>query len=232
MSALGLGLACEASTGRMPPNLAPQGVAERRLGLRRRNLEGQGYALRPLGNRRRARHFDWGYFPNTVPTFPEKLTTALIERGKLPGILGNKHASGTDIIDEFGAEHMRTGKPICYTSVDSVLQIAAHEETSGCERLYDLCQHRPRALRPNTRSAASSPVPSSGTREAGFKRTGNRKDFATPPPTDTILDTLGKAGPRRGHRRQDRRHFRPSRARAGRSSRMATMPACPPPSRP
>ena len=75
--------------------------------------------------------FDWGYFPKTVPSFPAELTDALIAQGGLPGILGNCHASGTEIIAELGDEHVATGKPIVYTSADSVLQIAAHEESFG-----------------------------------------------------------------------------------------------------
>ncbi|HSG96049.1 MAG TPA: phosphopentomutase, partial [Afifellaceae bacterium] len=66
--------------------------------------------------------FKWGYFPPEVPAFPDELTDALIAEAGLPGILGNRHASGTAIIEELGAEHVRTGKPICYTSVDSVFQ--------------------------------------------------------------------------------------------------------------
>src|SRR5208282_5051990 len=84
--------------------------------------------------------FDWGYFPQTIPAFPKALTDELIAQGKLRGILANRHASGTAIIEEFGEEHLRTGKPICYTSADSVLQIAAHEEAFGLERLYELCR--------------------------------------------------------------------------------------------
>jgi phosphopentomutase len=137
--------------------------------------------------------FDWGYFPNTIPTFPEELTAALIERGNLRGILGDKHASGTVVIDEFGAEHLRTGKPIFYTSVDSVLQIAAHEETFGLQRLYDLCQIG-RELCDPYKIGRVIARPFVGSPESGFKRTGNRKDFATPPPADTILDTLDTAG--------------------------------------
>ncbi len=86
--------------------------------------------------------FAWGYFPQTIPSFPKLLTDDLIARCQLPGLLGNKHASGTEIIAELGAEHMATGKPIVYTSADSVLQIAAHEVTFGLEplrqrRLFD-----------------------------------------------------------------------------------------------
>jgi phosphopentomutase len=193
MAALGLGLACEASTGRLPPNLAPQGPLTGAWGYGVETSKGKDT---PSGHWEIAGvpvTFDWGYFPDTVPAFPEKLTAALIERGNLPGILGNKHASGTAIIEEFAVEHLRTGKPICYTSIDSVLQIAAHEEFFGLERLYELCRIG-RGLCDEYRIGRVIARPFMGTPETGFKRTGNRKDFATPPPSDTILDTLTKAG--------------------------------------
>jgi phosphopentomutase len=193
LAALGLGLACEESTGRMPPNLAPQGPVKGAWGYGVENSKGKDT---PSGHWEIAGvpvTFDWGYFPDTIPAFPEKLTTTLIERAKLPGILGNKHASGTAIVEEFGAEHIRTGKPICYTSVDSVLQIAAHEETYGLQRLYELCEIA-RELCDEYNIGRVIARPFFGTPETGFKRTGNRKDFATPPPSDTILDTLNKAG--------------------------------------
>src|SRR5207248_3710316 len=75
--------------------------------------------------------FDWGYFPRSVPCFPRDLTDRLCEEASLPSILGNCQASGTEIISELGERHMRSGEPICYTSADSVFQIAAHEETFG-----------------------------------------------------------------------------------------------------
>ena len=84
--------------------------------------------------------FDWGYFPTEGDAFSPDLVAEICAAANLPGILGNKHASGTEVIAEFGEEHMRTGKPICYTSSDSVFQIAAHEWTFGLERLLDLCQ--------------------------------------------------------------------------------------------
>ena len=84
--------------------------------------------------------FEWGYFPQTVPTFPPDLTEAVVSRAGLPGILGDCHASGTEIIARLGEEHIRSGKPICYTSADSVFQIAAHETHFGLERLYELCR--------------------------------------------------------------------------------------------
>jgi phosphopentomutase len=193
MSALGLGLACEASTGRLPPNLAPQGPLKGTWGYGVETSKGKDT---PSGHWEITGvpvTFDWGYFPNTVPSFPRELREALIARANLPGILADKHASGTVVIDEYGAEHVRTGKPICYTSVDSVLQIAAHEETFGLQRLYDLCKIARELCDPyNIGRVIARPFV--GTAEAGFKRTGNRKDFAVFPPSDTILDTLHKAG--------------------------------------
>jgi phosphopentomutase len=137
--------------------------------------------------------FDWGYFPNAMPALPRELTQTLVEEAHLPGILGDKHASGTAIIDELGAEHVRSGKPILYTSVDSVLQIAAHEEAFGLERLYDLCRRaRPLCDRYNIGRVIARPFV--GSVQTGFTRTGNRKDFSRPPPGDTILDILTNDG--------------------------------------
>jgi phosphopentomutase len=193
MAALGLGLACEASTGRLPPNLEPKGKPRGVWGYGVETSKGKDT---PSGHWEIAGvpvAFDWGYFPNTAPAFPRELTDTLIAEAGLPGILGDKHASGTAVIDEFGAEHMRTGKPILYTSVDSVLQIAAHEETFGLERLYALCRLA-RPLCDRYRIGRVIARPFVGSAAEGFRRTGNRKDFATPPPADTILDILGKAG--------------------------------------
>ena len=139
--------------------------------------------------------FAWGYFPETVPTFPEALTEALIREAKLPGILGNKHASGTVIVAELGEEHMRTGKPICYTSADSVFQIAAHEGTFGLERLYEVCEVARRLVDPlNIGRVIARPFV--GEDSASFKRTANRRDYAVPPPEPTLLDRVVAAGGR------------------------------------
>nr|WP_293959400.1 phosphopentomutase [Sneathiella sp.] len=136
--------------------------------------------------------FDWGYFPRTIPCFPEKLTNALIERGKLPGLLGNCHASGTEIIERLGDEHMATGKPIVYTSADSVFQIAAHEESFGLERLYKLCDLARELVDPlNIGRVIARPFIG---RNGNFTRTANRKDLAVPPPEKTLLDRLTEAG--------------------------------------
>jgi phosphopentomutase len=190
---LGLGLACEASTGRMPPDLAPGGAVRGAWGYGVETSKGKDT---PSGHWEIAGvpvHFDWGYFPNAVPAFPRELTETLIREAKLPGILGDKHASGTAILDELGEEHMRSGKPILYTSVDSVLQIAAHEATFGLERLYDLCRSA-RRLCDRYRIGRVIARPFVGDAARGFTRTGHRKDFATPPPADSILDILTRAG--------------------------------------
>jgi phosphopentomutase len=136
--------------------------------------------------------FDWGYFPDTQPCFPRELTDALITRGGIGGILGNRHASGTQIIEELGAEHLRTLHPIVYTSGDSVLQIAAHEERFGLERLYALCQLA-RELVDAYRIGRVIARPFVGEPGRGFTRTGNRRDLVTPPPAPTLLDVLTAA---------------------------------------
>ena len=83
--------------------------------------------------------WDWHTFPDKDPAFPKDISDEAARLAGTAGILGNCHASGTEIIDRFGAEHLRTGWPICYTSVDSVLQIAAHEDHFGLDRLLALC---------------------------------------------------------------------------------------------
>jgi phosphopentomutase len=137
--------------------------------------------------------FDWGTFPNTNPAFPKKLTDALIEQTDIKGILGNCHASGTLILDDLGEEHLRTSLPICYTSVDSVFQIAAHEEQFGLERLYKVCEVA-RKLCDEYNIGRVIARPFIGETEKNFARTANRKDYATPPPEPTLLDHAKSAG--------------------------------------
>ena len=137
--------------------------------------------------------FAWGYFPNTIPSFPADLTSAIIREGKLPGILGDQHAAGVTIIEEWGEESLKTGKPILYTSVDSCLQIAAHEEHFGLQRLYDLCKIC-RVLVDPLMIGRVIARPFLGTTKADFKRTPNRKDFAIPPPHGNIMDRCAEAG--------------------------------------
>jgi phosphopentomutase len=137
--------------------------------------------------------FDWGYFPSEYPSFPEKLINEFILRAKIPGVLGNKASSGTVILDEFGEEHMKTGKPIVYTSADSVFQIACHEETFGLERLYELCKIA-RQLVDEYNIGRVIARPFLGEGVGRFKRTGNRKDYSVLPPASTVLDKLKNAG--------------------------------------
>jgi phosphopentomutase len=137
--------------------------------------------------------FDWGYFPRTMPCFPPALVAQLIRDMQLPGVLGERHASGTEIIAELGEESMATGKPILYTSADSVLQIAAHEESFGLERLLSLCRTARRLVDP-LRIGRVIARPFAGTSAADFRRTANRRDFAVPPPEPTLLDRVVAAG--------------------------------------
>ncbi|HHF7373136.1 phosphopentomutase [Legionella bozemanae] len=136
--------------------------------------------------------FEWGYFPEQPFCFPKKLIDAFIQRAGLPGVLGEKHASGTTILEELGEEHMRSGKPIVYTSADSVFQIAAHEESFGLQRLYDICEIA-RTLVDEYQIGRVIARPFVG-QPGAFKRTANRKDYATLPPAKTLLDYLKEAG--------------------------------------
>ncbi|MEY1556506.1 phosphopentomutase [Yoonia sp. R2331] len=137
--------------------------------------------------------WDWHTFPNEDPAFPDDLTTKICQAAGTGGLLGNRHASGTAIIDAEGARHMQTGWPIVYTSADSVVQIAAHEETFGLDRLLALCAE----IAPTIHAMKVGRViarPFVGTPEAGFTRTSNRKDFAIAPPSPTICDDVQGAG--------------------------------------
>jgi len=136
--------------------------------------------------------FDWGYFPPDYPSFPDDLVNEFIQAANVPGILGNKHASGTEIIKEFGLAHQQSGMPICYTSGDSVFQIAAHEETFGLQRLYDICCIARKLVDPlGVGRVIARPfkgVPGQ------YVRTGNRRDYSIPPPGPTLLDAILAAG--------------------------------------
>jgi phosphopentomutase len=187
MNGLGIGRAAEASTGTHPQGIEriekPQAIwAYASEVSKGKDTQSGHWELAGLPV-----PFAWGYFPNTIPTFPNDLTDKLIEQAKLPGILGNRHASGTDVIDEFGEEHIRTGKPICYTSADSVFQICAHEEHFGLERLYEVCKICRKLCDP-LRIGRVIARPFVGEKRGEFQRTGNRKDIAVPPPGETLLD--------------------------------------------
>jgi phosphopentomutase len=184
---LGLGEACRLATGRVPPGLENGHAPEGRYACAREISMGKDT---PSGHWEIAGvpvEFAWGYFPQTRPCFPRELVAALCERANLPGLLGDRHASGTQIIAELGQEHMRTGKPICYTSADSVFQIAAHEQSFGLERLYEVCEIARILVDPlNIGRVIARPF--LGTSAADFRRTANRRDYSVPPPSPTILD--------------------------------------------
>ncbi len=188
----GLGLAAEASRGRGLAGLTNPTAPQALWGFAREVSKGKDT---PSGHWEIAGapvDFAWGYFANTQPSFPPELTQALIAQGGLPGILGDCHASGTEIIEELGLEHMRTGKPIVYTSVDSVLQIAAHEGTFGLERLYDLCRLARRLCDP-LKIGRVIARPFVGDGPGAFKRTPRRKDFAMPPAMGNLFDLAAEA---------------------------------------
>jgi phosphopentomutase len=190
---LGLGLASRLSTGRVPPGLDLPILPSGLWGVGRETSRGKDTVSGHWEIAGVPVAFDWGYFPETQPAFPAELARALVDQAGLPGILGDRRASGVAIIDELGAEHVRTGRPICYTSADSVFQIAAHEESFGLERLYETCRIARRLCDP-LRIGRVIARPFTGSADAGFLRTSNRRDLAVPPPSDTLLDILGRAG--------------------------------------
>ncbi len=191
LDALGLGAAAKLSTGSIPRGLTDQPKGGR-WGVGREVSKGKDT---PSGHWEIAGvpvPFDWGYFPHTEPTFPPDLIAQLVEKSGIPGILGDRHASGTTIIAELGEESIRTGKPICYTSIDSVFQIAAHEQHFGLDRLYKLCETAFELTAPlNIGRVIARPFV--GENPSNFKRTGNRRDFAIAPPEPTLLDRAKEA---------------------------------------
>ena len=194
LARLGLGLAARASTGRIPPGLeADEGAIEGAYGFAAEQSRGKDT---PSGHWEIAGlpvAFDWGLFPDTVPCFPEGLVADFVAKAGLPGILGDKHASGTEIVAELGGEHVETCKPICYTSADSVFQIACHEESFGLERLYEICETAKR-LTDALNIGRVIARPFKGDEASGFTRTANRRDYTTPPHGDTLLDRVTAHG--------------------------------------
>lgn len=137
--------------------------------------------------------WDWAYFERTEGSFDAELIAQVSAFAGTDGILGDCHAPGTAIIERFGEEHMRTGKPICYTSADSVFQIAAHEETFGRERLIQLCADLAPILHAR-RIGRVIARPFAGDAKAGFARTPYRRDFAIMPPQPVLSNWVQDAG--------------------------------------
>ena len=136
----------------------------------------------------------WHYFPDETPAFPADLTAEVARLAGTDGILGNCHASGTAIIERLGAAHCESGWPICYTSADSVFQIAAHEESFGLDRLLKLCEDiAPRLHEMKVGRVIARPF----TGEPGaFQRTANRRDYAIMPPKPVLTNWVQNAGGR------------------------------------
>lgn len=193
LAALGLGLAAQAAGGDMPLGLeapVPPGAG---WGCAAETSPGKDTPSGHWEINGSPVDFQWGYFPDTSPCFPPMLMAELVARGRLPGVLGDRHASGTQIIAELGEAHCASGQPICYASADSVLQIAAHEQAFGLARLYELCAIARQICDP-LRIGRVIARPFVGDSAATFARTANRKDFAMPPPPGGLLDHAQAAG--------------------------------------
>lgn len=209
LSRLGLRQACEASSAISPPITGYAGAPQGLFGYATEISKGKDTISGHWEIAGAPADFAFGYFTNEINSFPPSLIEAIQQESGIPGILGNCHASGTTIIEQLGANHVSTGKPIFYTSADSVLQIAAHEETFGLERLYALC----RIARRHVDALKIGRViarPFTGDETKGFVRTSRRKDFSMPPPNGNLLDraqatgrdiiTVGKIGDIFAHR--------------------------------
>jgi len=137
--------------------------------------------------------FDWGYFTDKKNSFPTSLIDDINRETGFDGMLGNCHASGTEILTRLGQEHIKTGLPICYTSADSVFQIAAHEEHFGLDNLYKYCE-TVRELLGDLNIGRVIARPFVGDSADNFSRTGNRRDYSVLPPAPTVLDKISQAG--------------------------------------
>ncbi|MFK7745733.1 MAG: phosphopentomutase [Roseobacter sp.] len=137
--------------------------------------------------------WNWHHFPDATPAFPDDVTAAVCEIAGTDGILGNCHASGTEIVEKHGVEHLSSEWPICYTSADSVFQVAAHEDRFGLERLLDLCRklapmlHKMRVGRVIARPFVGHDI-------STFRRTQNRRDFAMTPPGPVLMNWVQDTG--------------------------------------
>ena len=189
LSKLGLAMAHKESTGRFAPGMDADAEI---IGAYGHAAELSSGKDTPSGHWEIAGVpvlFDWGYFTDKENSFPKELTDRILERAGLSDFLGNCHSSGTEILDNLGEEHMKTGLPIFYTSADSVFQIACHEETFGLQNLLDLCQIAREELADyNIGRVIARPFIGAG--KGQFERTGNRRDLSVEPPAATILQKL------------------------------------------
>ncbi len=193
MTRLGIARACAESSGLFPPRLDKNIEPEAAWGYARELSTGKDTSSGHWEISGVPVLFEWGYFKKKQNSFPQELLDELVKRADLPSYLGNCHASGTAIIAELGDEHVRTGKPIFYTSADSVFQIACHEESFGLERLYRLCEIA-RELVDEYHIARVIARPFTGMDRSNYKRIGNRHDYSIAPPAPTLLDHMKDAG--------------------------------------
>lgn len=193
LAALGLGAACRSATGSVPAGLEIEHWQRGYAGCAAEQSRGKDSQTGHWEIAGIPVALDWGYFPRVVPCFPQWLIEALCAQGGITGVLGACHASGTQIIAELGVEHLRSGRPICYTSADSVFQIAAHEDAFGLLRLYGLCELARELLTP-LRIGRVIARPFTGDARHGFTRTANRRDYGIAPPPQTLLHAAAAAG--------------------------------------
>ncbi|WFU06926.1 phosphopentomutase (plasmid) [Rhizobium sp. CB3171] len=192
LNALGLGAAALLSTGELPIGFSPEPI----VGFYAVGREQSKGKDTPSGHWEIAgvpAMEEWGYFPQTIPAFSREFLEDICARAKIKGTLANVHASGTAVIEQYGAQSVQSGLPIFYTSADSVLQIAAHEEAFGLQQLYEVCAAAFQVTAP-MRIGRVIARPFIGNERDGFKRTGNRRDFAIKPPEPTILDRVKNSG--------------------------------------
>ncbi len=193
MNKLGLGRACEESSGIFPAGLDKSAEPEAAYGYAKEISTAKDTSSGHWEITGVPVLFDWGYFKKKQDSFPQELLDELVKRADLPGYLGNCHSSGTIILEELGEEHIKTGKPIFYTSADSVFQIACHEESFGLERLYDLCAIA-RELVDEYHIGRVIARPFEGTESSNFARSPNRHDYSVVPPSPTLLDKMKDSG--------------------------------------
>lgn len=189
LARLGLAHAAAAANGRWPAGIPAEAAATARHGCARERSTGKDTISGHWEITGVPVLFDWGYFRDREASFPPALLGPLARAGGVSGFLGNCHASGTEIIERLGDEHIRSGLPIVYTSADSVIQICAHEQHFGLQRLYDLCAAA-RVLVDPYRIGRVIARPFTGESAATFARTPNRRDYAVPPIAPTLLDRL------------------------------------------
>ena len=191
LNALGLGAACRLASGAPTPGLEAHATGA--WGAARAQAIGKDTHTGHWELAGLVVPWQWHYFPRQPPVFPHDLVKQVCAAAQTSDILGNCHASGTAIVQQLGKTHIETGFPICYTSADSVFQIAAHEHHFGLQRLLTLCE----TLAPILHHRKVGRViarPFVGDADSGFHRTKNRRDFALPPPGPLLTNWVQQAG--------------------------------------